>query len=154
MAVPAKLAPYLKEEDLEAISAAVAAAESKTSGEIRVHILYNLLPLEKPRARAIREFFRLGVRQTKGRTGVLLFFTLKKKRFEIVADEGVDACVEEGTWDRMARDIESHIQEVGLAPGIVHAVRRVGEVLENCAPKRPDDRDELSNRVTLDEKGP
>lgn len=153
MAVPAKLAPYLTEKDLDGISLSVADAESRTSGEIRVHIVYNLLPLEKPRARAIREFFRLGMDKTRDSTGVLIFLALKKQRFEIVADRGVNERVEEATWERIARAMEARIREAGLTDGICEGVRQIGEVLATHFPRQPEDRNELSDKVSLDEAG-
>ncbi len=154
MPVPAKMASFLSEADLGAISQAVGEAESGTAGEIRVHITHNLLPLEKPRARAIREFFRLGVDKTQDRTGVLLFFVLKKQRFEIVADQGIHRQVAEGTWEQIARGLERVIREEGLPQGICGGVRQIGQVLARHFPRSPDDRDELSNEVTFSEAPP
>jgi uncharacterized membrane protein len=147
--VPSKRAPHLTEEDREAVERAVADAESRTSGEIRVHVSRDLLPFQNPRRRAIRQFFRLGMDRTRDATGVLLFFVLEKRRFEIVADRGIHTRVAEGTWDRMAREIEKAIGEKGLSPGICHGVRLVGDVLAQHAPRLADDRDELSNEVSL-----
>lgn len=154
MAVPAKLASYLNDEDLDAISQAVSEAESHTAGEIQVHITYNLLPLEKPRARAIREFFRLGMDKTRGRTGVLLFLVLKKHQFEIVADQGIHRRVAEGTWEQIALSLKKTIREEGLGKGICRGVRGIGEVLAQHVPRKPDDRNELSNEVTFSETPP
>jgi len=154
MPVPAKLASFFSEDDLGAISKAVREAEGRTAGEIRVHIAYNLLPLERPRARAIREFFRQGMDKTRERTGVLLFFVLKKHRFEIVADQGIHHQVADGTWEQIARRLETAIRDEGLTNGICGGVRQIGEVLAQHAPRRPDDRDELGNEVTFSEAPP
>jgi uncharacterized membrane protein len=151
MAVPAKLAPYLSQKDLDAISFAVSEAESRTAGEIRVHIAHGLLPFEKPRARAIREFFRLGMDKTRDRTGVLLFLVLKKHRFEIVADQGIHSRVADGTWEQIARSVEKSIREDGLARGICQGVQQIGDVLAQHVPRQADDQDELSNEVTFSE---
>jgi uncharacterized membrane protein len=142
MAVPAKLASYLSQKDLDAISLAVSEAESRTAGEIRVHIAHGLLPFEKPRARAIREFFRLGMDKTRDRTGVLLFLVLKKHRFEIVADQGIHSRVADGTWEQIARSVEK---------SICQGVQQIGDVLAQHVPRQADDQDELSNEVTFSE---
>src|SRR3972149_10747904 len=91
MKVPRRLRQDLTEENLDAIAAAVDAVESHTSGAGMVHVVHNLLPLEKPRARALRAFFDLGVNRTRDRNGVLLFVAMKKRLFEIVAAEALHA---------------------------------------------------------------
>src|SRR3972149_2962284 len=91
MKVPRRLRQDLTEENLDVIAAAVDAVESHTSGAGMVHVVHNLLPLEKPRARALRAFFDLGVNRTRDRNGVLLFVAMKKRLFEIVAAEALHA---------------------------------------------------------------
>ena len=73
------------------VARAVEDAEKGTSGEIVVHLAATLLPFESARRRALRTFQELGVFRTRLRNGVLLFFVLKKRRFEIVADNSGSA---------------------------------------------------------------
>jgi uncharacterized membrane protein len=148
--VPAKLAAYFGEADLETISRAVDEAESRTAGEIRVHITHGLRPLERLRARAIGEFFRLGMDKTRGGTGVLLFVALKRRRFEIVADRGIDGKVPADTWDEIARETTTRIREDGLTKGICRGVHLIGEVLAAHVPRKEGDVDELPDEVSFD----
>lgn len=149
--VPDKLTPYLSSSDLEAIASCVHEAESRTAGEIRVHINEKLLPLQTPRKQAMRVFHQLAMDQTKDRTGVLLYVTIQERRFEIVADRGVDSLVKQATWENIARSIRERIQEKGLAAGICSGVDQIGEILASHLPRKEDDVDELANQVSFDD---
>jgi uncharacterized membrane protein len=136
----------VSEKTLDAIARAVEEAENKTSGEIVVHLSGSLLPFESARRRALRVFQELGVSRTRLRNGVLLFFVLKKRRFEIVADEGVDARVDRTEWRAMAARITDAIDRHGFEQGVCRAVALIGEALSRHFPRSGDDVDELPNR--------
>lgn len=146
MKVPWRLRGDVDEKTLDAIAAAVDAAESRTSGEIHAHIVHNLMLLEKPRERALRTFRRLRMDRTRERNGVLLFVVMKKRCFEIVADVGIDAKVEAQTWDDIAEIIAERIDHDGFAEGIAAGIRSVGDLLAEHFPRTEDDVDELPNR--------
>jgi uncharacterized membrane protein len=149
MEVPGKLRGLVSEATLDAIAKAVDDAESRTSGEIVVHIVRRLLPLEKPRARAIRAFFRLGVGGTVRRNGVLLFIVMKKRCFEIVADEGADREIGREAWNEIAKEMETTIEHFGFERGICHGVERIGEKLCERFPREARDANELPDRPTV-----
>lgn len=149
MRVPKPLRSHLSEEDLDRIAGAISEAERETSGELRVHIVARLLPLENARKRAIREFFRLGVDRTQEGSGVLLFLAVRSGRFEIVADRAINEKVGAETWKGIAAEITGHIRENGLADGLSHGVRRIGGVLARHFPIQPDDVNELPDEVSF-----
>ncbi|MGH9321563.1 MAG: TPM domain-containing protein [Vicinamibacteria bacterium] len=146
MKVPGKLRQDVSEETLDAIALAVRESESRTSGEIVVHLVHNILPLEKPRARAIRTFFELGVDRTQRRNGVLLFVVMKKKSFEIVADEGIDRIVGAKVWDEIAERLAETIDRKGFEAGVCHGAALIGEVLAKSFPRDEGDANELPDR--------
>ncbi len=149
MKVPFSLRRDMSEEMLDAIAAAVDEAESRTSGEVHVHIVHNLLPLEKPRDRAVRTFQRLHIDQTRNRNGVLVFVAMKKRDFEIVADEGIHQKVSAEVWDEIAEVIAERIDHDGFAEGISAGIQKIGEVLAKHFPPSEDDTNELPNRPSL-----
>ena len=149
MRVPKRLRSHLSEEDLDRIANAISEAELATSGELRVHIVPRLLPLENARRRAIREFFRLGVDRTKDGSGVLLFLAVRSGRFEIVADQAINKEVGGEAWHEIAVEITSHIRENGIGDGLEHGVRRIGGFLARHFPIQPDDVNELPDEVTF-----
>ncbi|MGH9462716.1 MAG: TPM domain-containing protein [Vicinamibacteria bacterium] len=149
MKVPRRLREDVTEENLDAIAAAVDEVESRTSGEVMVHIVHNLLPLEKPRARALRAFFQLGVNQTRERNGVLLFVAMKKRGFEIVADEAIHAKVGERIWSEISAVIAEAIDHDGFEAGICLGVSLIGDVLSQHFPRPEEDVNELPNRPIM-----
>ncbi len=149
MRVPKRLRSQLSEEDLDRIASATREAERETSGELRVHVVARLLPLENARKRAIREFFRLGVDRTKDGSGVLLFLAVRSGRFEIVADQAINEKVGHEAWNEIAVEITSHIRENSIGDGLEHGVRRIGSFLAQHFPIQPDDVNELPDEVTF-----
>ena len=150
MKVPRKLSHDLTGENLDAIAAAVDAVESHTSGEVMVHVVHNLLPLEKPRARALRAFFDLGLNRTRHRNGILLFVAMKKRLFEIVADEAIHAKVGETVWEEISKTISEVIDHDGFQKGICRGVGLIGEVLSQHFPRTDEDVNELPNRPIVE----
>lgn len=136
----------MSEKALDAIARAVEEAESATSGEIVVHMIHSLLPFESPRRRAYRAFLALGIHQTRKRNGVLLFLVMKKRRFEIVADEGAHAKAGTAVWEDIARRITETIEREGLEAGVCRGVTLLGEALAEHFPREEGDVDELPDR--------
>jgi uncharacterized membrane protein len=151
MEVPKKLRKDVSEATLDKIAKAVEEAESKTSGEIVVHIVHNLLPFETPRRRAHRAFVALGVDQTRRRNGILLFLVMKKKLFEIVADAGIDEKAGASTWKEIAARITETIGREGFETGVCRGVALLGETLSNHFPRAEGDVDELPDRPKVEE---
>jgi uncharacterized membrane protein len=147
--VPRSLRNDVSESDLEAIARAVDEAESRTSAEIVVRIVHNLLPLERPRARARRTFFELGVQRTARRNGVLLFIVMKKRCFEIVTDEGVARVVGPEVWEEVAGRISEGIDRDGFRKGVSRGVAQMGDVLAKVFPRQASDVNELPDRPTV-----
>jgi uncharacterized membrane protein len=150
MKVPRKLRNDVSEATLDAIARAVDEAESRTSGEIVVHIVHNLLPLETPRRRALRAFHALGIHRTRRRNGVLLFLVMKKKRFEIVADEGIDEKAGASAWKEIALDVTETLSRKGFEAGACRGVTLLGEVLAKHYPREEGDVDELPDRPRIE----
>ncbi|HSF15078.1 MAG TPA: TPM domain-containing protein [Vicinamibacteria bacterium] len=149
MKVPRGLRVFVSPESLDAIAEAVRRAESRTSGEIVVHIVRNLLPLETSRKRAQRAFAELGVDQTAQRNGVLLLVVMKKRRFEIVPDEGIDSKAKPPPWEEIASSIAEGIRKDGLANGICAGVEQIGLVLAAHFPSSGTDANQLPDRPSV-----
>lgn len=99
---------------------------------------------------AEREFVRLGIAGTSGRTGVLLFLSLAERRAVILADQGIHAKVTEGTWDRILSSLLSAMREGRRVDALVGAVDQIGRVLSEHIPRTPGDQNELPDDVALD----
>ncbi len=137
-------------EDLNAIAAAIGEAEKTTAGEIRVSIRQKRKWREKKLTiedLARHEFHLLGMTKTKERTGMLIYLLLEDRKFFILADEGIHAKVEDGTWDRIAREMSDHFSQKNFRKGILHGVASVGKELATYFPRTGDNVNELPDDV-------
>jgi uncharacterized membrane protein len=131
-----------------AIVAAIREAESRCSGEIRVHVEPSL------RGRDIRfvgerTFERLGMTKTALRNGVLLFIAAKEQQFIVLGDSGIHEKAGDDFWKDVASAVADEFRSGRFTEGIVAAVRRAGEKLAEHFPHASGDRDELPNEVSL-----
>ena len=146
---------FLSEPDFDAIADAIKAAESRTSAEIRVH-LERRVPrglLRRRRdalARARHVFRRLGMHRTAERHGVLIYVAVEERRLAVVGDEGIHGRVGDLHWNEV-RDlmIETLRQNGPPRRALERAIEALGRALAEHYPRRPDDRNELSDEVSL-----
>ena len=114
---------------------------------IRYRIVPSPIAAEAARKAAEGLFVAHGVHQTEARTGILIYVALAERRVEIVADAGINAKVEQAAWGELAGEIVAAARAKALVDGIIAAVRRAGSLLAAHFPHRPDDRNELPDRV-------
>jgi putative membrane protein len=99
------------------------------------------------RHRAISSF-RIGAeRRTQGRTGILLYLSMRERRAEIVADEAIAARVDAEVWGEAMHAMLAHIRDGRIADGMCAAIERVGALLAEHFPRADDDRNELPDRL-------
>jgi putative membrane protein len=110
-----------------------------------------LVPDWLKRRRASRlareQFFALGLHLKRARTGVLIFVSVAEHYVEVLADEGIDAMVPPGTWDKAVADFIEQVRAGRIAEGFVAAIEVVGARLAEHFPRAPDDPDELPNHL-------
>ncbi|MFN4112704.1 MAG: TPM domain-containing protein [Sphingomonadaceae bacterium] len=97
--------------------------------------------------RAVKHFKVGAERRTHGRTGVLIYLSLKEHRAEIVADEAIATLVTPEVWGDAMADMLAHIREGHIAEGIAAGVRDVGVVLAQHFPRDENDVNELPDRL-------
>jgi len=144
---------FLNDDELLRISNRIKTAEQMTAGEICVSIKEHRTFLQKKktvRDLAEEEFFKLGIDKTRDKTGIIIFFLLEAREFYILADEGINNKVPEKTWDNIKDEMQLHFMEGKFSEGIIRGVERVGDILSEHFPIKPDDTNEISNRVILE----
>ena len=140
---------------LVAIEAAIAAVESRTSGEIRFAVETALdiadLRQDKPlRERAQEVFSELGAWDTELRNGVLIYVLMADRDVEIVADRGAAQRIGQEDWEGVCRLMEAQFREKRFCEGSLAGVEAVGRLLERHFPAPPGhNRDELPNQPAL-----
>jgi len=106
-----------------------------------------LVPLAVRRRQASRlareQFHALGLDQTRGRTGILLFVSVAERYVEILADRGIDEKVPLGTWKEIVAAFTRQVRERKIADGFVGALTACGALLIAHFPRADDDRNEL-----------
>jgi uncharacterized membrane protein len=123
-----------RQVDTGRVTAAVAAAEARTTGEIVVSISPFFWGSVEAAAR--RAFARLGVAGTEERNGLLLFFVPSRRRFVVLGDQGVDARVGKGFWDGLATSLAAELRKGDLTTAVIHGVERAGAALAEHFPAR------------------
>ncbi|MGZ4779235.1 MAG: TPM domain-containing protein [Thermoanaerobaculia bacterium] len=139
---------FLATIDQKKIVDSIATAETRTSGEIRVHVQPKATGGEI-RDVAERTFERLGMTKTALRNGVLLFIACEEQRFVILGDKGIDEKVPPGFWDGIAAKLTIRFKNGELTEGIVEAILAAGEQLKTYFPRAADDVNELSNEIDV-----
>ena len=142
----------LSPEDLIAIRDAIAYAESRTAGEIRVSVRERRLRKERRHSvedLAQREFHALGMEKTQGRTGVLIFVLLSERTLRVVADQGIHQHVSNDVWQTIVDRIIAHFRTGGYRNGLIEGIRGIGEVLATYVPPASGNVNELPNDVIV-----
>lgn len=106
---------------------------------------------EEVHQRAVQAFFSHNLHATKDRTGILVMVSLLEHRVEILADTGINAKVPRDVWQKILNDMIGKIKSGDLTEGFCTAVRECGEVLAKDFPGTPDNPNEISDRVILED---
>ncbi|MEW4447468.1 hypothetical protein [Qipengyuania sp. JC766] len=114
---------------------------------IRFAILPGSVRTQRVHAMAIRHFKVGAERRTHGRTGVLIYLSMREHRAEIVADEPIAAKVDAEVWGDAMGDMLVEIRDGRIAEGLAAGIRDVGEILAEHFPREADDENELPDRL-------
>jgi uncharacterized membrane protein len=134
--------------DSDRIVAAIAAAEKKTSGEIRVHITRRVPKDLEHRAKL--RFEKLGMTKTKERNGVLIYIAPRARAFRVLGDTAIHEKCGDAFWQEVAGAMTESFRKEQWTEGVVRGVERVGEVLASHFPRGKGDVNQLPDDVTRD----
>lgn len=143
---------FFSDEHLKKISQEISEIEKLTSGEIRLCVQEERGKLEKnktPRELALQEFVMLEMHKTKERTGVLIHILVNERKFEILADEGINKKIEEHMWNDIKEHMRTEFRQGNYLEGVLYCIRLIGGKLKDEFPCKSDDTDELSNDVII-----
>lgn len=105
--------------------------------------------LKQVEQRAIVEFYESNIKKTRDATGILFFVSLMEKRAVVLADEAISAQLPKETWDEVVGIMVSGVKQGNLSRGISKAILASGRLLTPLFPIKPDDTNELSNKLVL-----
>ncbi|HEX4824997.1 MAG TPA: TPM domain-containing protein [Candidatus Polarisedimenticolaceae bacterium] len=132
--------------DEHRIVEAIRAAESRTSGEIHVHLERRSggRPLEAAR----RWFVRLRMDRTRERNGILFYVAVDERLFAVVGDAGIHERVGVAFWESLRDVLAGSFAAGDHAGGLVRAIGEAGKQLAEHFPRRGDDENELPDEVS------
>src|ERR1700693_6289977 len=139
---------FFSKLDSDRIVGAIADAEKRSSGEIRVHVTRRKPSNLEERAR--RRFELLGMTRAAERNGVLIYIAPKLRRFQILGDSGIHEKCGDDFWKETAAAMEERFRRGDFTEGLVHGIGKVGEVLAAHFPRGSGDVNELPDEVTED----
>jgi uncharacterized membrane protein len=124
----------IKQLPHDTIVGAIHEVEQKTSGEIRVLISHK--SVEDPVAMAQKEFVRLGMTNSPEKNGVLIFVAPRTHKFAVIGDAGVHAKCGDEFWRELAKVMTEYFRRSEFTEGIIHGVRKAGQLLAEHFPRR------------------
>jgi len=143
---------FFDDDDFLDISDTIKKTEKITAGEIRVAIKEN--PPFTKRSTPIKdlaadEFYKLGMAETRDRTGILIYILLSRREFYILADSGINEKVEQNVWNNIRDEMVKEFKLGHYLDGVINTIEKVGNILGKYFPIKPDDTNELSNKVIV-----
>ena len=142
-----KLVDFLSLEEQASVVSAIKNAETKTSGELRIHI--ELRCPKDPLARAAALFSQLKMDKTDLRSGVLIYCALKDHRFALYGGAGIHARLGQIYWQELAEKVKQEIRSHSLAAGLALAAETIGGSLSEHFPRAADDHNELPDDISF-----
>lgn len=138
--------PPFTKSDEQRILNAIAEAENRTSGEIRVHIERTCK--KDPYTEAVEVFEKLGMTNTELRNGVLILVSLDDHKFAIIGDKGIDEKVPKGFWAETKELMLGHFKQGHIVDGIIEGITDAGHQLKQYFPLQEDDKNELNDDIS------
>jgi uncharacterized membrane protein len=80
---------------------------------------------------------------------VLIYVAVTDRKLAVIGDQGIHERVGEDYWRRVVAAVTDHFRNERPRDGFLHAVGDVGEMLARHFPRRPDDRNELTDEVSI-----
>ena len=139
--------------DKKQIEEAIVNLEKQSSAELRVYI-ERKIPLTSSISdleRALQVFTLLEMEKTVARNGVLIYIAFKDHKCSVIGDQGIHQYVGDEFWRQICATMISHFKQKKYNEGIVNAIESIGKELALHFPHQPNDCDELSNEVVINE---
>jgi uncharacterized membrane protein len=137
---------FFDKQEQQLIVDAIASAELKTSGEIRLHISNFCFGNEVKAAEKV--FAKLKMHQTKERNGVLIYIATFSRKVAIVGDEGIHKKLGNEFWQKVVSQLIQKFKENKKAEALSECIVECGEQLGKFFPRQSDDKNELTNTIS------
>jgi len=139
---------FINRLDEARIVGAIAEAERKSSGEIRVYVSHR--KRTDPLAFAQKRFLELGMTNTRHRNAVLIYLVPRTRQFGIVGDQGVHEKCGDAFWQEVTARMTDLLKQGRFTDAILNAIQKVGDVLARNFPRDSEDQNELPDQIVRD----
>jgi uncharacterized membrane protein len=136
---------FLERLDIPVVQQAIAQAELRTSGELRVSVAPFFWG--SVRRAAERAFARLGMDRTRYRNGVLFFIVPSRRAFVVLGDRGIHECVGDDLWNGVVQVMSPFFKRREFTAGVLAGIDGVARALAVHFPREAEDRNELPDVV-------
>lgn len=144
-----KSSSFFSAQDRKAISEAIAMAEKRTSGEVRVFIESKCRYINAA-DRAAELFLQLDMHKTAARNGVLFYLAIKDHQLAVWGDQGIYEKLGTTYWQLQVEKIVSAFQAQDPTHGICASIQEIGFALHEHFPyEGSKDRNELSDELVF-----
>ena len=137
----------LSPEQQKALQAAIHAAESNCSGEIRVHIASTCTRDALVEARYW--FQKLGMHKTQLRNGILFYLAIDSHQYAILGDQGIHEKVGQAYWEGIRDAMQAQLKDGDWVGALCSGIAQAGEALAMYFPNAgAADVNELSDEIS------
>ena len=141
---------FFSPEEEQKIIEAIAQAELRTSGEIKLHVESRCWFSAISRAKKV--FEKLEMHRTAQKSGVLIYIAVDSKKFAIIGDSGINEKVGRDFWESTKEIMELEFKQGRFFEGAMKGIESAGEQLLSYFPFQKDDSNELSNDISYGKK--
>lgn len=139
---------------MDAIQRAIERSEATHAGEIRFAVEHALGAVEvlrnaSARERGVEVFSALRVWDTEHNNGVLIYFLLADRDFEIVGDRGIHRHVGADGWEAICRRMEALVRAGDFEGGVLDGVAEVSAHLRRHFPSADGGVNELPDQPAV-----
>lgn len=136
---------FIQAIDHNRIVAAIAEAETRTSGQVRVYISHQ--STGDVLKSASKAFARLKMNRTPLRNAVLIYVAPVSHKFAVIGDTAVHAKCGQEFWRDVVTAMESGLKRGEFTEALVEGVKKSGSVLAAHFPPGADSKNDLSDAV-------
>jgi uncharacterized membrane protein YgcG len=139
---------------LQQLTEQIARSEQRHTGQLRFVIESSLNTASlchhiTARQRARYWFSHLGVWDTTEKSGILVYVLFADRAVEIIADRGINTCVDTREWQKICNHITQAFQQQNYMAGLSAGLDELTELLVQYFPRKHAGVNELADEVIL-----
>ena len=139
---------FLTGDEKQRIVESIRVVETKTSGEIRVHLDRHCVS-GAPVQGARTTFDRLGMHATREKNSVLIYLAVHDRVFAVVGDTGLDGKFDASFWEGVREKMATAFAQDKFGEGIAGAVAQIGEKLAVAFPHTDADKSRHPDEISM-----